>query len=145
MPELPEIEIVKRSLYKKINKAKILDIKIYNKKLRYKIADNLSDELSNEKILNISRRAKYLIFHFKKKILLVHLGMTGKFLIIRTKDNKIFKTSFYYNLNVIKKHNHICFILNNGFSLVYNDVRKFGFFKLFKNLELKKVPALKTL
>ena len=66
MPELPEIEIVKRSLFKMINKAKIIDIKINNKNLRYKIHHTFSKNLINEKILKISRRSKYLIFHLKK-------------------------------------------------------------------------------
>ena len=145
MPELPEIEIVKRSLYKKINKAKIVNVKINNKNLRYKISHTLSKKLINEKILKISRRSKYLIFHFKKKLLLVHLGMSGKFLIVRSKDNKMFKTSFYYDLNILAKHNHIHFILNNGLELIYNDVRRFGFFKLFENIKLKEITYLKKL
>jgi len=131
MPELPEIEIVKRSLFKMVNKAKIVNVKINNKNLRYKIPHTLSKKLVNEKILKISRRSKYLIFHFKNKLLLVHLGMSGKFLIVRNKDNKIFKTSFYYDLNILAKHNHIYFVLNNGLILIYNDVRRFGFFKIF--------------
>ena len=65
MPELPEIEIVKRSLFKMINKAKIIDIKIYNKNLRYKLTSTFTKRLIGEKILKISRRSKYLIFHFK--------------------------------------------------------------------------------
>jgi formamidopyrimidine-DNA glycosylase len=67
MPELPEIEIVKRSLFKMINKAKIIDIKINNKNLRYKIPPTFCKSLIGEKILNISRRSKYLIFYFEKK------------------------------------------------------------------------------
>ena len=145
MPELPEIEIVKRSLFKKINKAKIVNVKINNKNLRYKIHHTLSKKLINEKILKISRRSKYLIFHFKKKLLLVHLGMSGKFLIIRSKDKKMFKTSFYYDLDILAKHNHIHFILNNGLELIYNDVRRFGFFKLFENIKLKEITYLKKL
>ena len=62
MPELPEIEVTKRSLFKKIIKAKIIDIKIYNKNLRYKITDSFSKYLINQKLLKISRRSKYLIF-----------------------------------------------------------------------------------
>ena len=116
MPELPEIEVVKISLCKMVNKAKIKDIKIYNQKLRYKLAKNIANDLANEKILKISRRSKYLIFHFKNKFLLVHLGMSGKFLIIRSRDNKMFKTSFYYDSNILHKHNHIYFILNNALS-----------------------------
>ena len=145
MPELPEIEIVKRSLFKKINKAKIVNVKINNKNLRYKITHTLSKQLINEKILKISRRSKYLIFHFKNKLLLAHLGMSGKFLIIRSKDKKMFKTSFYYDLDILAKHNHIHFILNNGLELIYNDVRRFGFFKLFENIKLKEITYLKKL
>ena len=145
MPELPEIEIVKRSLFKKINKAKIVNVKINNRNLRYKISRALPKQLINEKILKISRRSKYLIFHFKNKFLLVHLGMSGKFLIIRSRDNKMFKTSFYYDLNILAKHNHIYFILNNGLVLIYNDVRRFGFFKLFENKKLKEIIYLKKL
>ena len=107
MPELPEIEITKRSLLKMINKAKIIDIKIYNKNLRYKITNSLSRSLVGEKILRISRRSKYLIFHFDKKLLLMHFGMSGKILLLRNRDRAIFRTSFYYDLNAIQKHNHI--------------------------------------
>ena len=145
MPELPEIEIVRRSLFKMINKAKITDIKINNKNLRYKIAHTFSKNLVGEKIIWISRRSKYLIFHFKKKILLAHLGMSGKLLIMRSYDNTIFKTSFYYDTNVHSKHNHISFKLNNGFILIYNDVRRFGFFKIYNTTQLNKIIFIKKL
>jgi len=145
MPELPEIEIVKRSLFKMINKAKIIDIKINNKNLRYKIPYTFSKSLIGERILKISRRSKYLIFHFKKKLLLVHLGMSGKILLMRNHDHKIFKTSFYYDLNILQKHNHIYFILNNGLVFIYNDVRRFGFFKLYNSTQLNKIIFLKKL
>ena len=145
MPELPEIEIVKRSLFRTINKTKIIGVKINNKNLRYKIPHTFSKDLKGKKILKITRRSKYLIFHFKKNLLLAHLGMSGKILLVRNHDNKIFKTSFYYDLNILKKHNHIYFILNNGFILIYNDVRRFGFFKLYKTTNPNKILFLKKL
>ena len=145
MPELPEIEIIKRSLFKMINKAKITDIKINNNNLRYKIPHIFSKSLINEKILKISRRSKYLIFHFKTKLLLVHLGMTGKLLLMKSHDNTIFKTSFYHDTNVHSKHNHIRFGLNNGLVLIYNDVRRFGFFKFYNTIQLNKIIFLKKL
>ena len=83
MPELPEIEIVKRSLSKMINKSKIVDIKIRNKNLRYKIPRQFRKDLIGAKILKITRRSKYLIFYFKKKLLLIHLGMSGKLILLR--------------------------------------------------------------
>ena len=145
MPELPEIEIVKRSLFQKVNKAKIIDVKINNKNLRYKIPSDFSEQLIGEKIISISRRSKYLIFHLKKKLLLVHLGMSGKLLLMKKQDKSISRTSFYYNLNIIEKHNHIYFTFNNGYVLVYNDVRRFGFFKLYNYIQLNKIPFISKL
>ena len=145
MPELPEIEITKRSSTKMVKGSKIIDIKIFNKNLRYKISNTFAKSLVGEKILKISRRSKYLIFHFRKKLLLAHLGMSGKLLLVRNQDNKIFKTSFYYDLKIIKKHNHIYFFLNNGFILIYNDVRRFGFLKIYKTNQIQTIPFIKKL
>ncbi len=144
MPELPEIEIVRRSLFKMINNAKIINVKVKNENLRYKISTSFSKNLIGEKILNIKRRSKYLILFLKKKLLLIHLGMSGKLFIVRDCDKKIFKTSFYYDQNILIKHNHIYFKLNNGFILIYNDVRRFGFLKLY-NKKLDQIPFLKEL
>ena len=145
MPELPEVEIVKRSLAKSINKAKIVDIKIKNKNLRYVISKKIYKYLLNKQIVKISRRSKYLIFHFKSNFLLIHLGMTGKLLIMRKKNNKLFKTSFYYDLNILPNHNHIYFTLSNGLTLIYNDTRRFGFFRIFYDNKLNKIKFLNKL
>ena len=67
MPELPEVEIVKRSLSRVINKAKILQVKVYNRNLRYKIPLNFSKYLINQQVLKVSRRSKYIIFHLTNK------------------------------------------------------------------------------
>tara|TARA_Y100000590_G_scaffold371117_1_gene433354 strand:+ start:580 stop:1443 length:864 start_codon:yes stop_codon:yes gene_type:complete len=145
MPELPEIEITKRSLFKMINKAKIIDIKINNKNLRYKIPSTFSKDLIGKKILKISRRSKYLIFYFKEKLLLAHLGMSGKLLLMKSNNKKIFRTSFYYDSNIIQNHNHIYFFLSNGLILIYNDVRRFGFFKIYNTIKINKIIFLKKL
>ena len=145
MPELPEVEIVKRSLFKMINKAKIIDIKINNKNLRYKITKNFCKQLINQKVKKISRRSKYLIFHFKKKILLLHLGMTGKLLIMKKKSSRLMKTSFYYDLNILENHNHIYFTLDNGLYLIYNDIRRFGFLKVYNSSKFNKISFLEKL
>ena len=50
----------------------------------------------------------------------------------------MFKTSFYYDLNILAKHNHIHFVLNNGLVLIYNDVRRFGFFKTIWKYKIKR-------
>ena len=71
--------------------------------------------------------------------------MSGKLLFMRTKDKALLKTSFYYNLKIHKKHNHIYFFLNNGLVLIYNDIRRFGFFKIYKFKNLNNIPFIKKL
>ena len=138
MPELPEVEVVKRSL---INKTQNLIVKAVqiNDKLRYKIDKHQIKKIIGLKIKKIMRRSKYLLFFFNNDtIMLVHLGMTGKFFFIN-KENTKFKTSFYYeiNENKDKKHDHVIFNLSKNQKLIYNDVRKFGFIKFFNKLNIR--------
>ena len=78
MPELPEVEVLKRSLQKKIRFRKIIRIKIYNRNLRYKVPYSIDRDLKNHIVNNISRISKYIIFHINfSKALLIHLGMSG--------------------------------------------------------------------
>ena len=135
MPELPEVEVVKRSLEKNILNLIIKRVKINDVNLRYKVNKNSFLKLKGKKITKIKRRSKFLIFEIGKTFrMLVHLGMTGKFFFIDNKNNK-FKTSFYYFLNYKKDRNHdrVVFFLNKRQKLIYNDIRKFGFIKIYKN------------
>ena len=146
MPELPEVEVVKRSLEKNIRSFTIKDVQINDPNLRYKVKKREINQIIGLKLLNIKRRGKYLLFFFTKEfVMIAHLGMTGKFLILN--QNKIKKTSFYYNLKDIKdeKHNHIIFIFKNKTKLIYNDIRKFGFIKFDKIYRYKKNSHLAIL
>ena len=99
------------------------------------------------KFKKISRRSKYLLFFFNKDIvMLVHLGMTGKFFFVNRKKTK-YKTSFYYDINEDKdkKHDRIIFNLSNNQKLIYNDIRKFGFIKFIKRVNLNQNIHLKHL
>ena len=147
MPELPEVEVVKRSLINKIQNSIIKAIKINDGRLRYKIDRNQIKKIIGLKFKKISRRSKYLLFYFNSDvIMLVHLGMTGKFFFINQKKAK-YKTSFYYNINYDKdkKHDRIIFNLSNNEKLIYNDIRKFGFIKFTNQTDLKQNPHLKYL
>ena len=147
MPELPEVEVVKRSLEKKILNLIIEKVKINDGKLRYEVDKIGLSKLKGKKIKKIYRRSKFLIFEIGKTYqMLVHLGMTGKFFFIDGKDNK-FKTSFYYFLNYKKdrKHDRVIFFLNKKQKLIYNDVRKFGFIKIYRLGLIKKSQHLKYL
>jgi formamidopyrimidine-DNA glycosylase len=131
MPELPEVEVVKRSLINRTQNLTIKSVKINDSRLRYRIDHKKIKKIIGLKIKKISRRSKYLIFFFNQDILmLVHLGMTGKFFFIDKKRIK-YKTSFYYSLNKDKdkKHDRVIFNLSKNQELIYNDVRKFGFIK----------------
>jgi formamidopyrimidine-DNA glycosylase len=147
MPELPEVEVVKRSLIKKTQNLIVKAVKINDGKLRYKIDRNKIKKIIGLKIKKISRRSKYLLFFFNKDIvMLVHLGMTGKFFFVDRKRTK-YKTSFYYDLNKEKdkKHDRIIFDLSNNQKLIYNDIRKFGFIKFIESVNLYQNPHLKHL
>ena len=80
MPELPEVEVVKRSLEKKLINLIIKKVKINDGNLRYKINRVETANLEGKKIRSIKRRSKFLILKVGKEIIiLIHLGMTGKF------------------------------------------------------------------
>ena len=139
MPELPEVEVVRRSLHSFIKGLKIKQITILNRKLRYEIKNNLEKEVKNQKVIFIKRRSKFILIGFEnEKTILIHLGMTGKIFIYNQSSNKYSKTSFYYENKIDKKHNHLLIIFNKKIHLVYNDVRKFGFIKLISTKEIDK-------
>ena len=147
MPELPEVEVVKRSLTNKIQNLIVKAVKINDGRLRYKINRKKIKKIIGLKFTKISRRSKYLLFFFDKNtVMLVHLGMTGKFFFIN-KKNKKYKTSFYYNIDEAKdkKHDRVIFLLSNNQKLIYNDVRKFGFIKFFKTNNLNKSLHIRNL
>ena len=130
MPELPEVEITVRTLKKYIIKQKIHDVTIFNDNLRYKIPSNLGKILKRQTINEVKRRSKFILFKTNHNTLLSHLGMTGRYII--KKNTLKLDTSFYNKKNIIKKHNHLL-IQFKKFSIIYNDIRKFGFFKIYKN------------
>ena len=138
MPELPEVEVVKRSLNNKVQNLIIKEVKINDGRLRYPIDKKEIIKVVGLKLKKIRRRSKYLLFFFNQNIvMLVHLGMTGKFFFLNKKNIK-FKTSFYYNINDEKdrKHDRVEFFLSKNQKLIYNDVRKFGFIKILNKKNL---------
>ena len=136
MPELPEVEIVKQSLDKNIKFEKIKKVVVRNRSLRFKIPKNFEIVLKNKIINKISRKSKYLILHLEDIYCVIHLGMSGTIHLINRKNfNKNTNTSFYNPPNLPLKHNHIEFFLKK-YQLIYNDPRRFGFFKIFTKKDL---------
>ena len=134
MPELPEVEIVKQSLSKKIKYKKIQKIIITNRNLRFKIPLNFDELLRNKVIKKVTRFSKYLILNFSdKSFCLIHLGMSGTIHLIKKNNlNQFTNTSFYNSPILPIKHNHVE-IKFKDLKIIYNDPRRFGFFKYIKN------------
>ena len=86
MPELPEVEIVKRSLKNTIELRKIKKVDIKNRNLRFKIQKNFSKKIQNKLITNIRRYAKYIIIELENSwYLIIHLGMSGTLHLVKKK------------------------------------------------------------
>lgn len=114
MPELPEVENVRKALKKQVLNKKIVGVKIlYNNIIEYPNIDDFKKNIINQTIKDIKRRGKWLMFELDDYYLLSHLRMEGKYL-IRNKGDEI------------KKHEHVCFIFSDNTELRYQDVRKFG-------------------
>ena len=134
MPELPEVEIVRKSLNKKISGKIINDVRVKNRNLRLKIPKNFETYLKRKKIKKIGRFSKYIIIFFTdNSYCVIHLGMSGTIHLLNTYSKRKFtNTSFYHSPHLPKKHNHVEIQFNN-LKLVYNDPRRFGFFEIIKD------------
>lgn len=117
MPELPEVETVRRGLEKLILGKKISNIDIRYSKMIKTDLDEFKRVLPGQVIQSMGRRGKYLIFYLSDKVLISHLRMEGKY--------------FYYPDQVPeRKHAHLFLRFEDGGTLVYEDVRKFGTMEL---------------
>lgn len=117
MPELPEVETVRRGLEKLILGKKISSVEIRYPKMIKTDLDQFQKEVPGQEIQSMGRRGKYLLFFLTDKVLISHLRMEGKY--------------FYYPDQVPeRKHAHVFFQFEDGGTLVYEDVRKFGTMEL---------------
>lgn len=123
MPELPEVETVCKNLNQIIPvKSKILNWKFWRKDLRFQIPIKDLEKSKSEKLQNICRRAKYIVFEFENHLMISHLGMTGQWR-LENVDIQKFKT---------EKHDHVGFEFQKNHWLIYNDPRRFGFIHFVK-------------
>ena len=123
MPELPEIETVKLGLEKTILDSVIISTKIFRRDLRFPIDAKFEKLILNKRVLAVGRRSKYILLFLNNKMtLILHLGMSGKI-------NVSIKNESDYQE---KKHDHIIMTFDNGFILIYNDPRRFGFVEVIE-------------
>ena len=134
MPELPEVETVKEALNQTVKGQTIKEIELrYEPMIKNMSADEFKEKLINQTIQEVSRRGKYLVFHFDDYQLLSHLRMEGKY--------------FYVDSNFeLNSHVHVIFTLENGKRLLYQDTRKFGTYHLYdKAIDLETTAPFQVL
>ncbi len=128
MPELPEVETVRKSLEKRLKNKRILDINIIYKPIfEGQDIDFIKKNIAHQTIKSMERKGKWLIFCLDDYYLLSHLRMEGKY-IYRDIGSRL------------EKHEHVIFNIDNEFELRYKDVRKFGRMYFVKKEDLFNTP-----
>ncbi|MEN8200317.1 MAG: bifunctional DNA-formamidopyrimidine glycosylase/DNA-(apurinic or apyrimidinic site) lyase [Thermodesulfobacteriota bacterium] len=119
MPELPEVEVIRQGLLPHLQKRKIVNIYCSGKDLRFPVqCDRMSELLCGTRITGLERRAKYLLLRMENGAqLIIHLGMSGNLGIFPAQST-------------CKKHDHVCWELDNNSELRFNDARRFGAVRL---------------
>ncbi|HJQ23133.1 MAG TPA: bifunctional DNA-formamidopyrimidine glycosylase/DNA-(apurinic or apyrimidinic site) lyase [Blastocatellia bacterium] len=115
MPELPEVETVRRSLLGRLPGRVVTDIQVREARLRVPVDEaKLNELIAGRRVTELSRRAKYLIIHFDSgSRLVVHLGMSGQLLVVPAGAP-------------FDKHDHVIFSLDDGLEVRFRDPRRFG-------------------
>ena len=121
MPELPEVETTLRAI-EKFKNQRLLNIKVHNRNLRWKVDKDLEINSKNQIIKNLRRRAKYIIFDLDKCSIILHLGMSGSLRIANNEDNYFLK------------HDHVEFLFDDE-KIIYNDPRRFGSIHLTDDID----------
>ncbi|MEQ1698210.1 MAG: bifunctional DNA-formamidopyrimidine glycosylase/DNA-(apurinic or apyrimidinic site) lyase [Hyphomicrobiaceae bacterium] len=132
MPELPEVEIVRRGLEPVMVGQSVVRVEQRRPDLRFPFPAGFAQRLEGRTIVAVARRAKYLIVTMSDDaVLIMHLGMSGRFSIDfgAERDPKTFG-DYIYNTGAHEKHDHVVLTLKSGARIVYNDPRRFGFMLL---------------
>ena len=138
MPELPEVETVRRGLAPLVEGKTIAAVQLNRPDLRAAFPKNMVAKLKGAKIVKVDRRAKYLLLHLndgphdQKLVLVVHLGMSGSFFVAAHGREK-------------QKHDHVSIALTGGAEIVFNDPRRFGSMDLIAEKDLADYRPLKAL
>ena len=145
MPELPEVETVRRGLQPVMEGAKILHAEARRKDLRFPFQKDFVARLTGQTVTGLGRRAKYLMADLGSgDVLLMHLGMSGSFRVEKKNDAKT-PGEFHYPRGKDSAHDHVLFRMSSGADIVFNDPRRFGYMKIIARNELDDEPLLKDL
>jgi formamidopyrimidine-DNA glycosylase len=144
MPELPEVETVRRGLAQAMEGARLVKVEVRRGDLRWPLPKDFAQRLTGETVTGIGRRAKYLLADLSSgDVLLMHLGMSGSFHVIREKDRQLGR--YHHERAKHVAHDHVVFHMSSGASVTFNDPRRFGSMKLVARTKLDAEPLLKEL
>lgn len=148
MPELPEVETVKRGLAPTMEGARLQRLELRRADLRFVFPNEFAERVSGQRITALGRRAKYLLIDLENgSTIIAHLGMSGSFR-IEEGGEATAPGSFHHQRSKDVKHDHVIFHLNGGGvsrRIIYNDPRRFGFMDLVRRSELDSYPAFRDL
>ena len=145
MPELPEVETVRRGLQPVMEGAKIVKAEARRKDLRFPFQKDFVARLTGQTVTGLGRRAKYLLADLGSgDVLLMHLGMSGSFRVVKDDDISA-PGKFHHPRNEDRTHDHVVFQMSSGASVIFNDPRRFGYMKIIARKALGDEPLLKGL
>jgi formamidopyrimidine-DNA glycosylase len=149
MPELPEVETVRRGLEPAMEGARFTKVEINRGDLRWPLAEDFRQRLHGRTVTGIGRRAKYLLADLSSgDVLLMHLGMSGSFYVFdgkapRGKGETVGR--YYHERSQHVAHDHVIFHMSSGAIVTFNDPRRFGSMKIVPRARLDDEPLLKGL
>jgi formamidopyrimidine-DNA glycosylase len=136
LPELPEVESVRQLLRRVMEGARFQRVVARRPDLRYPLPADFVSRLEGQTVQAIARRAKYLLVELSSgDLLLMHLGMSGSFRVVRKGGTP----------NEFATHDHVVFEMSSGAVIVFHDPRRFGFMKLLASGDLPETPMLRAL
>jgi formamidopyrimidine-DNA glycosylase len=145
MPELPEVETVRRGLQPAMEGARILAAETRRKDLRFPFQKDFVARLNGQTVTGLGRRAKYLMADLGSgDVLLMHLGMSGSFRVLQ-RDAVVTPGQFHHARSKDETHDHVVFHMSSGADIVFNDPRRFGYMKIIARNHLDDEPLLKGL
>jgi formamidopyrimidine-DNA glycosylase len=145
LPELPEVEYTRRRLQRAMVGARITKVVPRRANLRYPFPADFARRLEQQQVRAVRRRAKYLLVELASgDVLLMHLGMSGSFRIVRS-GREAARKPYYYDVARLELHDHVVFEMSNGAVVIFNDPRRFGFMTLVAPGEIEAHATLSRL
>ena len=145
MPELPEVETVRRGLQPAMEGAQIVRAELRRGDLRFPFQPDFVARLEGQVVTGLGRRAKYLLVDLGSgDVLLMHLGMSGSFRVLSDTANTA-PGAFHHPRGDDRAHDHVVLHMSTGAAIVYNDPRRFGFMKILAPAERETDPMLRDL